>query len=176
MGHVHSYSGIQYAGETAWAYCGCIEGRGFDELGDKGVILGNVGTGKVDLRFERICLRRCEEINISYDDLLNGKVVFPEEAKEDIYRIVLTGEREGDIDLESVERALEGKFWHYILKDKTKETQDIWEAARQDTLKGAFIRKLRTIYDSAEETEKRELIEMAAYYGIAALENREVEV
>ena len=176
LGHVHSFSGIQYAGKTAWAYSGCIEGRGFDELGDKGVVIGNVDIENTDLHFERICLRRCEKINVDYNCVLNGEVKFSQEAREDIYKIVLTGERKESLNLEAVKLALEGKFWHYVLEDKTKEMRDIWAAARQDTLKGAFVRKLRVMYDSTDEKEKKELIETATRYGIAALENEEVEV
>lgn len=40
LGHIHQYSGVQRDGNTCWAYPGCPEGRGFDELGDKGVLSG----------------------------------------------------------------------------------------------------------------------------------------
>ena len=36
LGHIHACSGLQKAGDTYWAYPGCPEGRGFDELGDEG--------------------------------------------------------------------------------------------------------------------------------------------
>ena len=42
LGHVHACSGVQLAGKTAYAYPGCPEGRGFDELGDKGFLAGEV--------------------------------------------------------------------------------------------------------------------------------------
>ena len=35
LGHVHSCSGVLTAGAVPYAYCGCIEGRGFDELGER---------------------------------------------------------------------------------------------------------------------------------------------
>ena len=51
LGHIHARIGPRRAGETVWAYPGCPEGRGFDELGDKGVLCGSVERGKVQLDF-----------------------------------------------------------------------------------------------------------------------------
>lgn len=51
LGHVHSCSGVLTAGAVPYAYCGCIEGRGFDELGERGFLFGEVGAGTADLRF-----------------------------------------------------------------------------------------------------------------------------
>ncbi len=42
LGHVHRYGGVQRAGTTAYAYPGCLPGRGFDETGDKGFLFGDV--------------------------------------------------------------------------------------------------------------------------------------
>ena len=47
LGHIHACSGLQKAGDTYWAYPGCPEGRGFDELGDKGVLVVTVDDGRV---------------------------------------------------------------------------------------------------------------------------------
>ena len=47
LGHVHQHSGLQRAGRTAWAYPGCPEGRGFDETGEKGVLLLHAQPGQV---------------------------------------------------------------------------------------------------------------------------------
>ncbi len=51
LGHIHSFSGIRQAGKTTYAYPGCPEGRGFDETGEKGVIVGTVSKTGCDLRF-----------------------------------------------------------------------------------------------------------------------------
>ena len=51
LGHVHAFGGVQQAGRTFWAYPGCPEGRGFDELGDKGFLTGTVEPGQVKLTF-----------------------------------------------------------------------------------------------------------------------------
>ena len=46
LGHVHAFSAAcSRQGAPFWAYPGCPEGRGFDELGDKGFLTGDRGTG-----------------------------------------------------------------------------------------------------------------------------------
>lgn len=58
LGHVHQYSGLRRAGETFWAYPGCPEGRGFDELGEKGVLWLEVEKGRTEAEFVPLCRRR----------------------------------------------------------------------------------------------------------------------
>ena len=64
LGHVHACSGVQLAGKTAYAYPGCPEGRGFDELGDKGFLAGEVDKGSVKLRFVPFAKRRYEIVTV----------------------------------------------------------------------------------------------------------------
>ena len=42
LGHRHKFSSIKRVGTSYYSYSGCPQGRGFEELGDKGVILGDV--------------------------------------------------------------------------------------------------------------------------------------
>ena len=51
LGHRHTFSGVGRAGRTFYAYPGCIEGRGFDETGQKGVLCGTVEPGLARLQF-----------------------------------------------------------------------------------------------------------------------------
>ena len=47
LGHIHA--GVNgRAGQTLWAYPGCPEGRGFDELGPKGALIASVGQPVLD--------------------------------------------------------------------------------------------------------------------------------
>ena len=46
LGHIHA-AGSGRAGKTLWAYPGCPEGRGFDELGEKGVLYVEAEPGHV---------------------------------------------------------------------------------------------------------------------------------
>ena len=57
LGHIHKRSDVQKRGATSYAYPGCPEGMGFDELGEKGVYIGEVYKGGVNLAFYPVCRR-----------------------------------------------------------------------------------------------------------------------
>ena len=49
LGHVHGCTGVLRSGSVPYGYCGCLEGRGFDELGDKGFLAGEVSRDLKEL-------------------------------------------------------------------------------------------------------------------------------
>ena len=177
LGHIHQYSGVQTAGRTAWAYSGCLEGRGFDELGDKGFLFGEVDRGSVKLRFVPFALRCYEWIEVDVTDTGPLDAVLrqlPLQTERDIYRIVLTGEVSEGIKLSELQESLAPRFYALEIRDKTRAAQDIWARQEEDTLRGLFLKKLRRQYDAAQTEEEREQIEQAVRFGLAAMDNREL--
>lgn len=171
LGHVHKFSGILRRGGTDYAYPGCIEGRGFDETGEKGVIAGTVEKGKTDLEFVPLCKRRYVDISADYADLLSGNAVIPAKG-EDIVRVTLVGERDEDMDRGKLEEMLNGRFYQAIVRDRTVRRRDVWEYVREDSLRGMFLRNMREMYNAAPE-DKKKVILLAVRYGLAAMENGE---
>lgn len=178
LGHVHGFSGIQKLWNTTWAYPGCPEGRGFDECGEHGVILGSVDKGNCDLRFVSFARRRYEVLNID----VTGRDI--SEALEetlgsggtaaDIYRIVLTGETdECGVDLKAIRQALEERFYRLELRDETVVARDVWARADEDSLRGLFLKNLLRRKDAAQNEEERARIDRAARIGLAALDKRD---
>ena len=51
LGHIHKHTEIRRLGKTFYAYPGCPEGMGFDELGEKGVYIGEISKGGNSLEF-----------------------------------------------------------------------------------------------------------------------------
>ena len=68
LGHVHRYGGVQRAGTTAYAYPGCLPGRGFDETGDKGFLFGDVTAEGADLEFIPFARRRYQSVTADVTD------------------------------------------------------------------------------------------------------------
>ena len=64
LGHTHQFGGFLREGQTTYAYSGCPEGRGFDELGEKGILTGTVERGKAELSFVPFARRRYEVLNV----------------------------------------------------------------------------------------------------------------
>ena len=177
LGHVHTCSGLQRSGRTWWAYPGCTLGRGFDETGEKGVLLGTLEGEDCTLEFHPLSGRRYRDLVVD----VTG-AVSPEEAalaalspewQRDILRITLRGEWEAKPGMESLTEVLEDRCWSLTLRDETRLTRDIWKMADEDTLRGSFLRILRKQYEAAGEEEKRERITRAARFGLAAMEYRE---
>lgn len=176
LGHVHSFSGVQRAGDTFYAYPGCLEGRGFDETGEKGVLVGTVGKGAADLRFVPLAERQYEIIDAPTADFASAEeaadAAIAGHAAENIVRVVLKGEAAFAIDTDELARHLEDRFFHAVVRDETVPARDIWQGADEDSLKGLFLKRMREKYDAAGEDARAGIL-AAARYGIAALEQRE---
>ena len=178
LGHIHACSGLQREGNTWWAYPGCPEGRGFDELGDKGVLVVEAEKGNVSARFVPLCRRRYRMLTV---DLSGGEnpaealaSALPGDGENDICRILLTGESgvEG-LDLEALEAVAQPYFYSVTLRDRTRVRRDLWSRAEEDTLTGLFLRQMQARLAQAETDEDRALVEKAVRFGLAALENGE---
>lgn len=176
LGHVHSFDGFHRAGKTVYAYSGCPEGRGFDETGQKGYIIGTIDKNNVNLDFRPMGGREYRIHNIDLtgktDILEMLNTIKPPVYGSDICRIILTGEYDPSIDTQALEDTLADKFFHTELKIDIHPTRDIWAEAEDDTLKGLFIRRLHNQYDAADDTGKKQIMK-ALRFGIGALENRE---
>ncbi len=173
LGHIHQYSGVQYAGKTAYAYPGCPEGRGFDELGDKGFLFGAVDKGAVQLQFVPFARRRYRKITVDItgrDPLTAAKEAL-QGCAQDICRIYLTGI--GVVDEAAIKRELEPFAWQLEVRSQLREEEELWLHCGEDSLRGLFLADLRAQYEQADEREKA-AIEQAARFGLAAMDNRDM--
>lgn len=169
LGHVHACTGLNWEGDTAWAYCGCPEGRGFDELGPKGALVVTMDDNGVASRFVSLCHRqyRIERVNVSELDAR-----LQEFSGEDLVRIILTGECRRAPDLNELLDRVRSRFFYVELRDETTLSQDIWARAEEESLTGLFLREMRHRLDAASEEECQSIL-LAARFGLAALEGGE---
>jgi len=174
LGHIHKSDGF-HAAATPWAYPGCPEGRGFDELGDKGALWVKVEDHGVTAEFLPMAARRYHILEIpagedaaaAVDKALTG------EYREDICRVILTGEYDPEgVDLAALEGAFSPRCYALQLRDATVPRRDLWDRAGEDSLTGLFLRRMEERLAQAPDTE-RETLELAVRYGLAALERRE---
>ncbi len=173
LGHIHQYSGVQYAGKTAYAYPGCPEGRGFDEVDDKGFLFGTVDKGSVQLHFVPFARRRYR--NIAVDITGREALAAAQEAlqgcTQDICRLYLTGT--GTADEVMLRQQLTPLAWQLEVRLQLEEEEDLWLHCGEDSLRGLFLAELRARYEQAEEKE-REIIEQAVRFGCAAMDHRDM--
>ena len=178
FGHIHAGSGLRHAGGCAYAWPGCPEGRGFDECGPKGMLQTDLADGECRSEFIPLGGREYRKLTVEAgEDALSAvETALPEDTRRHIYRITLSGECLNQPDVRSLQQALSGKFFHLQLIDDTRPARDLWERAEEDTLTGAFLRRMRIRLESAASEEERDTVLRAVRMGAAALEGRELQL
>lgn len=179
LGHIHKRTEPLRFGNTLCAWPGCTEGRGFDELGEKGFYQGLIDeNGSVSLTFVPFARRRYEILEVDVTGSSPRAAVeaaLPEDTARHLYRILLTGETgEGGVDAAALEEALADRFYSLELRDHTRMAEDIWARAEEDSLRGLFLRQLRQRWQEAEGEEERETVTRAVRFGLAALDHRDL--
>lgn len=179
LGHRHGYSGIKKEGNTYYAYSGCPQGRGFDELGDKGVILGYVTKGAVDLNFIKTSKRNYieEKIDISntfgYEEICNLILdkISEESRKVNFYKIVLYGEvdKEFKLDADILENRLKDKFYFCKIKDSTSIKLNLEEISKGYSVKSIFVKKMLEKIENAVDDEEKEVLRLSLKLGLSTL-------
>lgn len=177
LGHTHRFDGARSEGGTVYAYSGCPEGRGFDETGDKGFLVGEAERGEVNITFipfakRRYCVLRVDVTDKKPEDAL--REAMPETAASDLCRVIFTGGTdERGVNIKSIQERFAADFFQLELRDETHVREDVWARAQEDSLRGLFLRELREKYDAADENE-RAAIERAVRFGLAALDRRDL--
>lgn len=180
LGHIHKRTEPLHLGATLCAWPGCMEGRGFDELGEKGFYSGILSPeGAVSLSFVPFALRRYEILTVDVTGRSPREAVetaLPADTASHLYRIILTGETDaGGISLPALQEALASRFYSLELRDNTRIARDIWASRGGESLRGQFLQQLYAQLEAADTDEQRRRITQAARFGLAALEHRDME-
>lgn len=178
LGHIHSYQEEALDLEGRYAYCGCLEGRGFDECGEKGFVLLETRNGRVETEFVPFAERTLHEVKVDITELVTiGQIQGAMERlsdgipEKDLVKFTLTGgyTLQTQKDPRLLKKLLEGRFYFVKLKDESRLIIDRASYENDVSLKGEFIR-LVMASDRAPE-EKEQII----LWGIRALSGEEVE-
>lgn len=168
LGHIHKRSDLD-----KFVYPGSTISLGFDELGEHGVIEGEIqeSTKEIKTKFIKIDKREFVEYELEIN-----KVISKEELIEKInnintesykyYKIILTGERNFEVNINEINKYIENKNILKI-KDFTKIKQDIYKISEENTLKGIFVRNM--IRKMESNPDDKEVILKAIEIGIEAM-------
>ena len=171
LGHVHKRTDIGKIGDSYIAYCGCPEGQGFDELGEKGVYLGEVSKTDCKLDFVPVCKRMHLAENVDVSGLATSNEIadkilqfikdkYPSNFADNLYKIILVGEIEDGVKLSLTEitTRVADSVYFIKLRDKTKIKLDFDAISQENTLKGVFVKKMLSKIADANEQEKEQLL------------------
>ncbi|KJS18740.1 MAG: hypothetical protein VR72_21215 [Clostridiaceae bacterium BRH_c20a] len=186
LGHRHSYTNIARLGDTSWAYSGCPEGRAFDELGDKGVLSGELRKSSCNVVFKSISKRKYFELKIdisgckTYEEI--GVSILEKasglEPGKNLFKVILQGEIPEDFMLNTsvIKEKLDDQFYFLKVEDETTTRVDSELLANDFTLRGVFVKKmLEQIRQTQDQSDLRKA-ELALKYGLRILERGEAGI
>lgn len=178
LGHYHSFTEGKLDGRGSFAYSGCLEGRGFDETGEKGFVL-LTADDRMQSQFVPFAERTIHSVQLDVTGFDSVYAVCSHvkggyrHSPRDMIKVELIGQAAFDTD--GIEKDAEGylasDYYCVSVKNHTMPKIDV-EALKNDfSLKGEFIRTVLS-EDSLTEEEKYEVIAV----GLKALKNGEVDI
>ena len=166
LGHIHGYATGEIDLRGKYAYSGCLDGRGFDETGEKGYVLIEVQDGNLITQFKPFSSRDIYTVEMSVDDKENWYTAqreFVDElaakyAKTSLIKVVLKGGRKADfeIDLQNFVDKLNEYFFFAKVYDKTQLKIDENDFAFDKSVKGEFVRTV--LASDLTDEEKKQII------------------
>lgn len=150
LGHIHD----KKVDNSKIIYPGSLISCGFDELGQHGIVIGEINKENLKIEFRNMDYRQTEIMEIDISKYKNIFDVLNEiKLSKNIYRIVLTGERNIRVD-ELIEALQNMEYDICDIEDKTYMSYKIEEIAMQKTLKGIFTKNMLEILKKGERTEE----------------------
>ena len=170
LGHIHKGGEGKLNNGALWAYPGCLQGRGFDEEGERGFLYLKVEEEKKEIHKEFIPIKQGEfrilEIELLEDEgtlaCLKKIEVEMEKAgivKEDSLRIILKGKKglEQERNLRYLQLQLQDSVFFLEIQDESELSWNREEAMKEKSLKGEFLRVLAAA-DNLSKEEQEEII------------------
>jgi len=183
FGHVHKGTGVLCQKGVHYAYSGCIEGRGFDEAGDKGALVGSVGKGVAELGFYPLARRKyaVEKVDLSgveerAEAMAAIKNAMRPYGGDTHLRLVLTGTTGGLLGIREELFETGGSNPCYIeIKDKTLPMPRLTETEKQNTLRGVYLRRMQERLGATDKNSPEYTACVKALkIGLAALDGRDI--
>jgi len=169
LGHIHKGDSFR-ADKTLCAWPGCPMGKGYDEDGEKGVLIVTLAeTAQAQFipldvpRFYDLEVPAGEDPSAAMDALL------PPAGSHDFYRVTFTGPST-PLDTEAL---LRPDFPNLVLRDRTTPPIDVWGSAGEDTFEGRYFKLLQNALQDADE-DTRQRICLAAELSRKILDGQEV--
>ena len=186
LGHRHKFSEVKRIENTYYSYSGCPQGRGFDELEDKGVVIIELKEKFIESKFIKTSIRNYyeKEINIEgcfgYSEIKNKIIneIPNEDRKNNFYKVILRGQisEEFTLNEDFLQESLKGEFYFVKVMDKSEIKLDMNELLKGYSLKSIFAKKIYERLKNAETEEEKEIINLALKIGLQSISGEEVKI
>lgn len=171
LGHIHKQDAFR-AGKTLCAWPGCPQGRGFDEQGQKGVLIVTV-EAQAEARFVPLEGIRFYDLEVTASEDMEAALgtVLPIAGSDDCYRITVTGDSL-PLDMAALTQRF-SQFPNLELRDRTTLPVDLWSAVGEDTLEGLYFKLLQEAM-AGQDVDAQRQIQLAAKISRQILDGQEV--
>lgn len=171
LGHIHkSKSG--FIGNSKYAYPGCVLGRGFDEIGEKGFLV--LDTNLNETTFYKLSEIMFEHIDIKVNGMneaqLKNEITKKLAVKNKtlITEVRFVGKSEIEINVEDIQRSFESYRYYIIIKNSSTLALQFEPIKNENSLRSMFINKILND-DSLDDDTKEKVIS----YGLSKLMKEE---
>ena len=177
LGHIHSFEIDKLDNRGVYCYSGCLEGRGFDECGEKGFVLLEIDNKRLEQNFIPFAKRTLHtlEFDITKKDdwfIIEREIIDKviKLNKEDLIKVVLTGKFSLVLEkqTEHLQKKLNDLFFFAKIKDESSLEINEKDFENDISLKGEFI---RTVLNSDLNNEEKEQVILI---GLKALDGEEI--
>lgn len=177
LGHIHSYAEGELGLGGKYAYSGCLDGRGFDETGEKGFVLIETSETLLTTKFIKASSRILYEYEFDvseYDFWLDAKEKLVNNlssfSQSSLVKVVLKGGHALDfeVDKDGLTRLLNERFFFAKVVDKTDLKVSEKDYENDKSVLGEFVRE---VLSSDLDAEKKKKIIMC---GINAIKGEEL--
>ena len=178
LGHIHSYSETKIDDRGIAVYPGCLDGRGFDELGEKGFVEITIEDKKISYKFVKLSSRMIVEVPVDITgaaNLYEAKTQVEKALscidKESIVKISLNGKVSFDYeDIDSsMEEFFKDKFFYIRVECNLSMLINVNDYSNDLSLRGEFVRQIAK--SAYTDEEKEELLSL----GIKLLNGEAIE-
>ena len=138
LGHIHE----KKVDDSHIIYPGSLISMGFDELGEHGIVIGNIENNHITYEFKNMEYRHFVEYHIDISSFKSPDEILHHVSFEDhIYRIILEGSR--NVSADKIKVILLSQSTNICeIKDLTHVAYDFDKIQTQQNLKGYFTKKM----------------------------------
>lgn len=173
LGHIHKKDYNTEENQKI-VYPGSTISLGFDELGEHGMIVGDLEKNKLETQFIKLDDKQFTKRELNVDSIYSKEELIEKinelEIEENNYvEIILIGNRNFEINkYDLIKYILNNNI--IKIKDNTKIAYNLEKLENENTLKGLFIKEMNKKLKNAETEEEKEIIEKSIEIGLASLE------
>ena len=179
LGHYHTYDTGAIDKRGIYAYSGCLEGRGFDELGPKGFVLLEIENGVLTHKFVQTSIRQIVQVSVDVTNMFTYSqqeeqinLALKNIDKQSLVKLVFTGNVtiNQKIDFNHWQTVFGKQFFFVKIENQTKLIINPEDYKNDISLKGQFINEV--LNSNLPQSTKDQIITL----GISVLLGEEVEL